>query len=107
LEGEVLPPFANIESHHERIIYSVDARNNPQFNPIARSTAMMLVNQHKLVYYKGYEHTPGGEPFFELYDLQNDPEELENLYSENFRYAVELKKELLEKMNQQDEPYSN
>jgi hypothetical protein len=45
------------------------------------------------------------DPFFELYDLKNDPEELENVYTQKSGVAAIMREELLEKLRQQDAPY--
>ena len=37
----------------------------------------MIQDEHKLVYYHGYQDY---EDQYELYDLKNDPDELENRY---------------------------
>ena len=50
---------------------------------------------YKLIYYTGYE----SEDTFEMYDLQEDPEELNNLEKSGTSIAESLKEELLEKFN--------
>jgi arylsulfatase A-like enzyme len=103
LEGEILPPYA--EQKTDRSIYAMDARANPPLEPLDRATFMLLRDTHKLVYHLGYEGMLKTDPFFELYDLKNDPEELENVYTQKSGVAAIMREELLEKLRQQDAPY--
>jgi hypothetical protein len=54
-----------------------------------------------LIYYSGYE----AEASFELYDLENDYEELEDLYPSQPSFLKALKDELLEKMDSVNKKY--
>jgi arylsulfatase A-like enzyme len=105
-EGEVLPPF-NIKPYSpDRSIFAVDAKNNPSSSsPLTRATGMIVKGKYKLSYYFGYEELPNGEPILELFDLENDPEELENLYLEKESIAQDLFNELKSRMEEADEPY--
>jgi hypothetical protein len=41
-----------------------------------------------------------GKDVFELYDLENDPEEMNDIFSKEIALANELKTRLLEKFNE-------
>jgi len=70
--------------------------------------------EYKLIFFYGQNYKQGGpsptQPGWELYDMKNDPHEMNNLYGER-RYAhvvANLKSELLrlrEKYNETDEKY--
>ena len=60
----------------------------------------MRKNGYKLSYYLGYEKTN----WFELYNLQNDPEELTDLFNENDPTSNALKDELLAAFNKNSGP---
>jgi len=70
--------------------------------------------QYKLIFFYGQNYRPRGpkptQPGWELYDMKNDPHEMDNLYGKR-RYASvvkELKAELLrlrKKYNETDEKY--
>jgi arylsulfatase A-like enzyme len=62
----------------------------------------MLKGDYKLIYYVGYE---GHDGVFELYDLKNDPEELNDLYPSLSSTAAELENELLSKIQEVNQPY--
>ena len=92
-EGEVIPPFSNGGTKTERPIFTVEAKENPKQGPLTKGTVSVRKGQYELTHYFGYS---GAEREFELYDLVNDPEEMENLISSNHPVAVELGKEVEE-----------
>ena len=98
-EGEILPPFAK---ESDRAIYIVEAKSNPKGGPLVKGTLGMIKGNFKLIKYIGYEKLRG---YFELYDLENDPEELNNLIESNHPLAAELQDELNRKIEQVNEPY--
>jgi arylsulfatase A-like enzyme len=63
---------------------------------------MMIQDRYKLIHYLGY---PGYENQFELYDLQNDPEEMEDLFEAKPEIAREMRNILEEKIKEVDSPY--
>jgi arylsulfatase A-like enzyme len=90
-EGEVLPPFDNVSSGNGRTIYVVEAKSNPKSGPLEQATVAMMKEQYKLIHYFGY---PGHDDFFELYDLLNDPDELDDLSESRVSLALDLSAEL-------------
>jgi arylsulfatase A-like enzyme len=80
-EGRLIPPFApNYPA--DRPIFSMDARFSPQEGPYTDASIMMRAGPHKLIYsfgHHGYYENLQGQPLYELYDLETDPEELDNL----------------------------
>jgi len=56
---------------------------------------------HKLIYYTGYE----AEDSFELYDLEVDAEELNDLYPAQPAIAKKMKDELLDTFSDVNKPY--
>jgi arylsulfatase A-like enzyme len=105
LEGEVMSPFRDVEPDSQRSIYSVDARKNNPDEPLTRSTVMLLKDDYKMVYYLGYDESPDEKPYYELYHLQNDPEELENLVPKKPSIATAMLEEITEKLEEKNEPY--
>jgi hypothetical protein len=61
--------------------------------------------EYKLLYYFGLKEMKGHEEYFELYNIEKDPEELNNLYERKRDVADELFNELKTKMQKADEPY--
>ena len=60
----------------------------------------MLSRPHKLVQYFGYPKQSAGESYFELFNLENDPEELENLYATEKSVARDLQEQLRLKLEE-------
>jgi arylsulfatase A-like enzyme len=105
-EGDILPPF-NLEPYpSDRSIFAVDAKDNPSpTSPFTRASGMIVKGKYKLTKYFGYEGLPDNEPIIELYDLENDPEELNDLSLEKRSLVQDMLNELETRMNEADEPY--
>jgi len=101
-DGKVLPGTSDQNNKGDRNVFIMDAKSNPKHGPIIKGTIAMVKDRYKLIYYTGYD---GFDNEFEMYDLINDPEELDDLYSESSTIAAELKAELHAKLNQVNEPY--
>jgi arylsulfatase A-like enzyme len=103
-EGVVLPPFSESPAP-ERPLFALEATNSKENRPLNPASVMMIKGRYKLTYYFGYDELQGSGPLFELYDLENDPDELVNLYSENSALSRQLRDELLGKVKEVDKPY--
>ncbi|MBE0672449.1 MAG: sulfatase-like hydrolase/transferase [Anaerolineales bacterium] len=100
-EGTFLPGLGGSEDF-ERSTFSVEAKRVSAFGSLHIATVSMYKGTHKLIYYTGYE----GADSFELYNLESDIEEMEDLYPAQPAIAKKLKEELLETFLQADKPYS-
>lgn len=101
-EGELLPKFGGREGSSECSIFSVEATSNPKQAPLTKGTVALVKGQYKLIHYFGYR---GYEDEYELYDLVNDPEEMEDLFSLRKSVTADLQSELKEKLRKVNEPY--
>lgn len=101
-EGVVLPTFGDGIVDDQRSIFAVEAKSNPKEGPLQQGTVAMVKGQYKLIHYLDLNDL---EKEYELYDIANDPEELENLYSSNKSLAQELQTELLAKVQEVNRPY--
>lgn len=101
-EGVVLPSFTNQVVQGDRNIFIVDSKSNPKNGPLQYGTVAMIKEHYKLINYHGYD---GLDHQYEMYDLINDPEELEDLYTETNPTAEDMKAELSAKVKQVDEPF--
>jgi arylsulfatase A-like enzyme len=101
-EGKVLPTFSDAEIDAERSVYTVEAKSNPKVSPLTKGTVAMVKDRYKLISYFGYEDF---DEQYEMYDLNNDPEEMEDLYTESNSIAKDLIAELKSKIDQVDEPF--
>lgn len=98
-EGQVLPPFSQQVDRSDRSLFVVEAKENAKMQPLQKATFAMIKGDYKLIYYRGYE---GYDNVFELYNLRQDPEELEDIFRTRTEIASELKRELLAKIEEKD-----
>lgn len=103
-EGEILPSFSGAQADGQRSIFTMDYKNNPPQGAFDNGTICLLNGQYKLVYYFGYETI---EDSFEFYDLENDPDELVDLYPAGGQQLEEMKTELLQKAAGWTEPFEH
>jgi len=93
--GQLLPGFGGVEDN-SRTTYSMDAKLNSSFGKLSVASVAMRKNGYKLIYYKGYNETDS----FELYNLHDDPEELNDLFDKDVSTSNAMKDELLTTFNQ-------
>lgn len=99
-EGSLLPGFGG-QPDPERSTFTVEAKTNPAFGALKKATIAIRKGQYKLINYIGYE----SEDSFELYDLENDPEELMDLYTIQTDIARRLTLELRIKLESVNKNY--
>jgi arylsulfatase A-like enzyme len=92
-EGQLLPNLGGMENP-QRSIFAVEAKTNSAFMPLTHATLMLRKGIYKMIYYTGRGERPD---LFELYDLENDPEEMNDLYQYSPR-TDSLKGELLSQL---------
>ena len=107
MEGEILPPYSDTDpdQDQDRNIYALEAKKSEKFGVLNPATVTQISGKHKLIYTFGYDEQNGMGPMFELFDLENDPEELENIYSSKQGIASEMESMLLKKIQDVNEPY--
>jgi len=102
-EGEVLPGLSSSAVNHQPAIFTVEAKSNPKQAPLTKATLALVNDQYKLVHYFGYgDH----QDDYELFDLLNDPEELQDLYDTKKSTASELKDLLEERLRSANQPFT-
>lgn len=99
-EGQLLPNLGGKEDY-ERATFTIEAKLNSSFAPIKKATIALRKGTRKLIYYTGYEK----EDSFELYDLENDIEEIEDLYATQPAFLKIMKEELLDTLSDKNKPY--
>ena len=92
MDGRILPEFGG-EHQEGRSIFSIEAKRNSAMAPLTWASISMIKDQKKLIYYMGY---PGFDDSFELYDLQDDREESDDLFNKDIASASIMKEELLD-----------
>jgi arylsulfatase A-like enzyme len=99
VEGELLPGLGGTENP-ERSIYSMDAKTNASFAPLTKTSLSLMKSGHRLTYY-GYPD----DGQFEFYNLEEDREELVDLYPSRPSLARRMKEELFQKLNEVNEAF--
>ncbi|MFN2175588.1 MAG: sulfatase/phosphatase domain-containing protein, partial [Anaerolineales bacterium] len=77
-------------------IWVLEAKKNSTFGKLRKATLSLFKGQHKLIYYHGYENYKNQ---YELYNIQEDPEELANVYGTDPK-SIEMQKELDQKFSE-------
>jgi len=103
-EGVVLPPFSNSASEHSRDVYVVEAKKNDNNKPLTTATTALIRDDYKIMYFSGYEELRG-EDRIELYNLKNDPEEINDLYNTKRDIADNLLHNLKTKLAEVNKPF--
>jgi arylsulfatase A-like enzyme len=78
-EGIVLPPYRTADTYQERDVYAIRAKKTGKNDPILQASAMLTRGKYKLTYIYGYEKPAGVDDIVELYDLNQDPEEINDI----------------------------
>jgi arylsulfatase A-like enzyme len=101
LDGQVLPGFGG-EEDNQRLLFSMNAIENSQFLPLTKAAISTHKGQYKLISYLGYEYV---DSVYELYDLENDPEELNNLVDVETALFSEMEEIFLDHLADANRPY--
>jgi arylsulfatase A-like enzyme len=99
VEGVPLPNLGG-SGESVRSIYAVDAANNTSFQPMTHSSISLTKSRQRLTYYNYPDYQE-----FEFYDLDADPEELNDLYPLQPVEAKLMRDEMLQKMAEADRPF--
>lgn len=90
-EGKALPGFIAQPPQSGRSTFAIEAKESPKLGKISRATVAMYEETYKLIHYLGY---PELEDRYELFNLKEDPEELNDIFQQESSLARELKSEL-------------
>ncbi|MGZ9236051.1 MAG: sulfatase family protein [Anaerolineales bacterium] len=100
-EGKLLPGLGGV--HDEgRSVFSLDAKTNSSFTPLVNFSISITRDHQRLAYYK---YPKNNYEKYEFYDLNADPQELNDLYPSSLALAIEMKDELSEKIEEVNRPY--
>jgi arylsulfatase A-like enzyme len=94
IEGQILPPFTDDPVDPDRSVYAVEAKDSPKYGPLNPVSLMIVKNGYKLTYYADWERQGANTPIIELYSIEDDPEELNNLADD----MPDLREKLLEEV---------
>ena len=100
VEGEALPGLGLASVNQERPVWCLEAKRNSSHAPLTRASLGLIRWPYKLIGYWGY----GGDEIYEFYNLEDDPEELDNL-ADSHALAREYRAEMDEKRKEIDTLY--
>lgn len=104
-EGIVLPPYSEYQQKSRQEIFAAHSNVTNDKEPIEMGSFMMVRDNYKLVYFFGYGKLGESGELIELYDLEADPDELNNLYPSKKSIAEEMLVVLRAKIAEADKPY--
>jgi arylsulfatase A-like enzyme len=100
-EGVLLPGLGG-EAEADRSVFAIDTKASHVRGPIRTCTVALRKGSYKLIAYLGYE---GAGEAFEMYDIANDPEEMNDLSKSKPETLADLRHEIEEKMRQVNAPF--
>ena len=101
LDGQILPGFGGVVDD-QRSLFSLFASQNPAYQPLQKAVHAMHKGIYKLIAYFGY---PDYDNVYELYNLEDDPEELNDLSTGDSSTFARLKEEMLDNLADANRPY--
>ena len=75
---------------------------NSSFASLTRFSFALARDGHRLVHYRYPESDVNS---FEMYDLENDPQELQDLFPAHPKLALDMQQELLDKLEEIDREF--
>ncbi len=106
VEGGVLPPFADSAPFAHQPYFMVHAATTHYPQPVSAGTMMVLHEGYKLTRYQGYEQLEG-QPYYELYNLMEDPQELHELSASQPERVAQLDAEIEKMLKKSNRPYQS
>jgi len=101
LDGRLLPGFGGTEDP-SRPIYSMVSERPSSFGPLYEGTFVLQQGPYKFIQYRGYKNLQDAS---ELYNIEEDPDELNDLITQTPSVAKQMKDQLLSALETADEPY--
>jgi len=98
-EGQVLPNLGGAEDS-SRSVFTLDAKKNSVFTELRKFSISLTKDRYRLTHYNYPEYQS-----FEFYDLDHDPDEMEDLYPSQPKEALLMKEEMMDKLSEVNRPY--
>jgi arylsulfatase A-like enzyme len=103
-EGTLLPPYQQTETPADRNIYAIRSYEAEQTEPLSQASITLVKGHYKLHYYFGYAEIDGRE-LVKLFNVQDDPEEMNDLSQSQKDVADGMLKELKASLAKAEKPY--
>jgi arylsulfatase A-like enzyme len=104
VEGSIMPNYSNANPE-SRSVFALEAKSCKPYKKLNALSGMVVNKNYKLTYYKGYKDLNNGQPLIEMYNIEEDQEELEEISNLNPSVATSLLEELVEQLAEADEPF--
>jgi arylsulfatase A-like enzyme len=101
VEGKLLPGLGGVEER-QRSTFSFDAKYNSSFAPLVDYSASITRDMYRLIH---FSYPKDNYEKFEFYNLDTDPQEMKDLYPSHPSFALEMKEELTQKINEANKAY--
>ena len=101
----MLPPYRPIQTDSDRSVFIVHADKNEKYSPLKVATVAMIKGDYKIMYFIGYKELGEDRQRIELYNIKEDPEELNNLLEIELEIGNEMLDELKMKLDKMNAPY--
>lgn len=98
VDGQVLPGFGG-QINEDRSVFSMYAGKNSAFGPMKKAVISMRKRQYKMLAYLGYDTY---DHVYELYDIEKDPDELDNLIKKETKILTSMQDELFARLDEAD-----
>lgn len=98
--GKILPGLGGA-AENERFVFSFEGKSAPVEHPGEKATLVLINGRYKLIHYAGYT---GYDGVSELYDLVNDPQEMEDLSKDKHQIAKDMRQIILDTMTGERDP---
>jgi arylsulfatase A-like enzyme len=95
IEGKILPGLGG-DADNGRSVFALNSKEATLQGALPDYSAAIMQDNYKLIYYAGYSKL---KDTYELYDLRNDPEELNDLYIKLPEIGRRLQNELQTSLN--------
>ncbi len=99
-EGFILPTFSPAQPDPLRPVFVMDSKSAPRYGPMTDGSFTVIQEGYKLIHYIREPAEPD-----ELYDLENDPDEMLNIVDQQPDRADSLRQLIEQKLAEANEPY--
>jgi arylsulfatase A-like enzyme len=103
-EGTLLPPYQQAEAPADRSIYAVRSYYAEGTAALSQASTVLVKGRYKLHYYFGYAEVDGKE-LVKLFDVRDDPGEMNDLSQSQKDIADEMLNELKASLAKAEKPY--
>jgi arylsulfatase A-like enzyme len=102
-EGQILPGFDGYVEDSQRQTYAMELKENSQFSDLTKGTFVLFRGDYKYIHYQGYAEKLDDKD--EVYNLVNDPQELDNRVEAEKSLAKDLRQEMANQISEANQRF--